>query len=61
MFHQCKNYEYCKKYVSNSGKLCDQCKEEARALQKEINIEEKPQWIHKNEGLRRHQKGWNGK
>lgn len=56
MSFYCFNYENCRNYVYKFAELCDKCKEDARKLQDAIRIEDTPQYLSKNEGLRRHVK-----
>lgn len=55
LLYQCKNHITCGQWIG-SGKLCESCKQDARQLEREVReneIAETPQYLSKNDGLRR--------
>ena len=56
--YYCVNYENCKGYVDQYGHMCAKCEREAHRLSTRIDTEDKPQYVDKNEGLRRTVRSW---
>jgi hypothetical protein len=53
--------QMCKQYTLKPLTLCDDCKDAARKLERDIRENEKlerMQTVGKNDGLRRHKKWW---